>query len=625
MNGDEEVLTPADDVAPPVFDDGSEEIEGEGAGETVGESTDVGESYGPHPEIPRGRGRPRRHKKAYTPGYVPVPPNHAPLPWEDKSLEWDGWCNAFAWGKDPTLRFILKRLSPERSANGLMISGVLETREGTPCLLEEIRTTYAGGVYEATITGIHPLTQDNTPRVLSRKRTQLPGPPSQMDGALPRNALSARGGSAESPIARTAMDMMKGEFEAMRRSRDDSPRIVEKTLATVQQVSEQRAKFAEVSADARIKLMNDQLEDERKRGRALEDRLRNAESEMMRKASENQERLTEAVQGAQNGSMAILTQLLPTLTGGAADQVKQMALMYQGREERQTSEYKSIIQQMQGNFQSQMEARQTLFLVQLETTKGQYESTVGMLRQELQTARADVSSLQRRLEELRGTLDAKNQELITRTLDSKAGKSAVEQMTEFGGMFEAMEMMKRAFGGGAPPDDLDEIENPLTRKLLKMGEGAVQHLPAILQALKPGSQQPPQPMPMPPMLQQPMMQPQPQPQRRPVPAPVPAPVPVPTAPRVRKEDVATALEFIANVVTAGGDTPTPVEAVAQTAVAQADNNVLRALSSRKPESVIAQLEAQGMLHGPLLEEKGKKYLTELLIALKKQFGSDAVS
>jgi hypothetical protein len=619
MNGDEEVLTPAEDVAPPVFDDGSEEIDGEGE---VGESTDVGESYGPHPEIPRGRGRPRRHKKAYTPGYVPVPPNHAPLPWEDKSLEWDGWCNAFAWGKDPTLRFILKRLAPERGANGLMISGVLETREGTPCLLEEIRTTYAGGVYEATITGIHPLTQDNTPRVLSRKRTQLPGPPNPMDGALPRTALSARGGSAESPIARTAMDMMKGEFEAMRRSRDDSPRIVEKTLATVQQVSEQRARFAETSAESRIKAVNEQLEDARKRNHELEDRLRNAESEMMRKAAENQERLTEAVQGAQNGSMAILTQLLPTLTGGAADQVKQMALMYQGREERQAAEYKSIIQQMQSNFQSQMEARQTLFLVQLETTKGQYESTIGMLRQELQTARADVASLQRRIEELRTALDTKNQELITRTLDSRVGKSPVEQMTELGTMFETMETMKGLFGGGRAPDDLDEIENPLTRKLLKMGEGAVQHLPAILQALKPGGPQP-MPQPMPPMLQQPMMQPQPQPQRRPVPAPVPAPAP--SAPRVRKEDVATALEFIANVITAGGDTPTPVEAVARTAVAQADNTVLRALSSRKPESVIAQLEAQGMLHGPLLEEKGKAYLVELLGALKKQLSSDTVS
>jgi hypothetical protein len=111
------------------------------------------------------------------------------------------------------------------------------------------------------------------------------------------------------------------------------------------------------------------------------------------------------------------------------------------------------------------------------------------------------------------------------------------------------------------------------------------------------------------------------PQPMPQPQPVPVAPPVPAAPRVRKEDVATALEFIANVVTAGGDTPTPPEAVARTAVSQIDNNVLRALSARKPENVIAQLEAQGLLHGPLLEEKGKKYLVDLLVALKKQFDS----
>lgn len=620
MNGEEEVLTtPDDEIAPPVFDDGSDDDPGDPGDEPDdGPSLEPSESYGPEPAYHPSRGK-RKRKQHYRAGYSPIPKGD-PLPWEDKNLEWDGWCNAFSWGKDVTLRFLLKRLAPERAPNGMTISGALETREGTPCLLEEIRATYGGGDYEAVVIGMHPRGEDNKPRLLSRKRTRIAGPPNLMDGALPRSVISARGGSAD-PIARTAMDMMKGEFESMRRSRDDSPRIVEKTLATVQQVSEQRAKFAEMSADARIKLMGDQLEDERKRSRALEERLRDAESEMMRKATESQEKIAEAVQGAQNGSMSILTQLLPTLTGGAADQVKQMALLYQNREERQAAEYKAIIQQMQANFQSQMEGRQTLFLVQLETTKGQYENTIGMLRQELQSARSEITSLQRRLEELRGTLDAKNQELLTRALDAKGNKSAVEQMTEMGTMFEAMESMKSFLGAGsgAAHDDLDEVENPVARKLLKMGEGAVQHLPAILQALRPGQQLMPQQMPpqmMPP--QQQMM-----PIRRPPPQPAPVAPPVPAAPRVRKEDVATALEFIANVVTAGGDTPTPPETVARTAMAQADNNVLRALSSRKPENVITQLEAQGLLHGPLLEEKGKKYLIELLVALKKQFDSAA--
>jgi len=619
MNGEEEVTTSSnEEVAPPVFDDGSEaESDGEDGddGDVGLESSDMSESYGPGPAAGPHRGR-RRKKPYKTPGYVPVPSGKRDLlPWEDRNLEWDGWCNAFSWGKDPTLRFILKRLAPERGPNGQIISGVLETRENNPCLLEEVRGTYGGGEYEAVVTGLHPLTQDNKPRAIARRRLRLPGPPNTMDSALPRSVLSARGGSAD-PIARTAMDMMKGEFEALRRNREDSPRLVEKTISTVQAVSEQRALFAEKSAEARIALVNKQLEDAKNHNRELETRLRNAESEMMKRAVENQEKLAGAVREAQDGSMGILTQLLPTLTGGAADQVKQMATLYQVREERQAAEYKNIIQQMQSNFQSQMDSRQTLFLAQLETTRGQYENTIGLLQHELQSARAEISSLQRRIEELRTSLDTKNQELITRALDSKGSKSAVEQMTELGGMFEAMESMKSFLGGGNPPDDLEGVESPVTRKLLKMGEGAVQHLPAILQALKSGggavAGMPP------------MMQPMPPPQRLPAPmvaAPMPKPAPAPAPqPRnmVSKKDVATALQFIENVVVAGGDTPTPVDAVARTAIAQADNNVLRALSSRKPESVIAQLESQNMLHGPLLEEKGKKYLSDLLVALKAQ-------
>lgn len=634
MNGEEEAAIPTDEsITPPVFDDGSEqEVEGDDSGDGTDDisegSSDSSESYGPEPLIGGPTRRNRRQKKHYkTPGYVPVPQGKTrePLPWEDRNLEWDGWCNSFAWGKDPTLKFVLKRLAPERGPNGQAISGVLETRESTPCLLEEVRGTYGGGDYEAAIIGLHPLTQDNKPRVLARRRTRLPGPPNAMDGALPRGILSTRGGAGD-PLARTAMDMLKTEVESLRRNRDDSPRLVEKTISTVQAVSEQRAKFAEQSADARIELVNKQLEEARQHNKELSDRLRSTESEMMRKAVESQEKVAVAVQEAQTGSMSILTQLLPTLTGGASEQVKQMATLYQVREERQASEYKAIIQQMQANFQSQMESRQTLFLAQLETTKGQYESTIGLLRQELQSARADATSLQRRLEELRTTLDAKNQELITHALNGKGNRSAVEQMTELGTMFEAMESMKSFLGGGAPADDLEGVDNPVTRKLLKIGEGAVQHLPAFLQAFKPGGPQPQPPM-VPP--QQSMMQPMMPPQRptmtprlpsqpRPVSVPSAAPA-APAAPPIHKKDVITALQFIENVVTAGGDTPTPAESVAMAAIAQADNNVLRALSSRKPESVIAQLESQDMLRGVLKEERGKKYLVELLIALRKQF------
>jgi hypothetical protein len=88
---------------------------------------------------------------------------------------------------------------------------------------------------------------------------------------------------------------------------------------------------------------------------------------------------------------------------------------------------------------------------------------------------------------------------------------------------------------------------------------------------------------------------------------------------VKKEDVETALTFISNVLEAGGEKPPAPSDVAQMAVTHADNAVLKALSSRKPENVIEQLETQGMLKGTLTTEVGKKYLTELLVALKARF------
>jgi hypothetical protein len=203
-------------------------------------------------------------------------------------------------------------------------------------------------------------------------------------------------------------------------------------------------------------------------------------------------------------------------------------------------------------------------------------------------------------------LDAKNQEL----LKQGKGKSAIEQMSEIGTIFEAMQNMKDYFGGG------NEEKSPMDRAFGAI-EGLVQNAPSILQAIKSNPQVPqaPQGFMPPPRVQAPpaaLAPPQ-----RPMPV-IPTPVKS-SAPKVRKEDVASALGFIENVFSSSS-TPPPPDSVAMTAIAQVDNSVLKALSSRPPEKVISQLESNNMLEGALLGEKGKEYLIAILGALKVRLG-----
>jgi len=592
------------------------------------DATDAAETV--NPQQPGRRRRRRGSGRPFEPGHISPPSGRNPMPWEDRTLEWDQWADSFAWGNDNTLRLILKRLAPTRGPNGVEISGVLETRETAPIHLEEIRGTYGGGEYEAAIVGLHPASKDTRPRVMSRRRIRIPGLPNTSE--MPRGAAPGRPGMPD-PIAKTAMDMVREEVTSLRRRGEESPRLVEKTIDTMQQVSEQRAKAAEVGATARIELINQQLIEQRARSLDLEKRLRDTETDMFRKTTENQEKLAQAVTAAQGSSLSVIMELLPTLSGKADEQVRQMTMLYSAKEERLAAEYKSQLQQMQANFQSQRDAERTLFQVQLETTKAQYEHTVALLQNEMNNARAEVQALQRQLEHMRTVLDQKNQEIMTKVLEQRntPTKSAVEQMTELGGVFEAMENMKGFFGGNqAPTDDLEGVESPITRKLLKMGEGLIQNAPGILEAIKNRQGQPPGPPPgypppgyPPPGYQMMPQQPQAQApvQRRPAPVAQPPVSPSsPTSkPRVKKEDVEAALTFINNVLEAGGEKPPAPSDVAQMAVTHADNAVLKALSSRKPENVIEQLETQGMLKGTLTTEVGKKYLTELLVALKAHF------
>lgn len=605
---EEEIPATPDEVTPPVFDEDNNhnsDVEVDSDEEDF-EPLDESESFRPHnaPRTVRGR----RGKKVYkTKGYVPL--EHGKkrrelLPWEDKNLEYDEWCNAFYWGKDASLKFQITRLAPERDNRGQNISGILETRHGAFMQAEEVRSAYGGGIFSVVIYGLHPHADDTKPRILSRRRLTLPGPPNTMDSALPKHILSARGGVGADPLASTAMNLVKSELENLRRGQTDNPRLVEKTLATMRDVSEQRAKFAEKSAEDRIMLVRQQLDEERKERLSLLDRLRNTESEMTKKSIENQERMSKAVKDAQDSSMSILTQLLPTLTGNASEQVRQIALMHQAREERQAAENKMMLQQAQDNARTQLESSKALFMAQMESQKSQYENVITLLRGELQIARAEVQTL-------RSALDTKTQELIARSMEQQKSKSPMEQMAEMGTMFEAMDSIKNYFGGGS-----DE-KSPMDRVLGTL-EGLASNAPAFLQAWKQGQQQ------------------QPIPQQLPMPRLAPSQAPqqstqalVPVLPQVipnkvkksgiKKSDIASALKFIENVLNTGNNSPPNPEAVAMSAISQVDNNVLRNLASRDPEKVIAQLQNNDMLSGVLLEDRGKQYLIGILTELKKRF------
>jgi hypothetical protein len=594
-----------EDISPPVFDngDGIERNNDDDDDEFPSESSDVSESFRPTdpPKVRRGRKPKKGGVSMYGEGRVRKPI----LPWEDRNLEYDNWCDAFYWGKDAALKFQIKRLSPERSPNGQSISGILETRQGVPMYAEEVRAVYGGGTFEATVSGMHPYDKENKSRLLARRRLPLPGPPNLNDAAMPRHFLSSRGGAVVDNGM--GIGVVRRELESLRNNSEGSPRIVERTLTLMKDVADQRAGFAERSSEERINLIRQQLEEEKKEKVNLSARLRETESEMAKKAAQNQQELSKSVKEAQDSSMTLLTTLLPTLTGNASEQVKQIASLHQIREERQAAEHKMVLQQMQANFQTQLDSNKALHMAQMESQKSQYENTIALLRSELQIARAEVTSL-------RTTLDAKTQELITRSTEQNKTKSPIEQMTEMGTMFEAMNSMKDYFGGGG-----DENKSPMDR-VLGIFEGAAQNAPAFLQALR-QNQQPQQPVQVPPQLSMPQS-PQrlipPQHSQTLVPPQRTAPI---KKSGIQKSDMKKVLDYIEGVLSSGGDSPPSPETVAMSAVSQVDNNILKFLSSRDPERVIAQLGNNDMLSGILLEEKGRKYLVDVLIALKKKFSS----
>ena len=617
----ESILPGPDDVAPPEFEDPS--VPEGGVDDTMYDDASEGPSEGP-PEPQR-----RQRRRGRGPDYAQQPAPRNPLPWQDSSLEWDSWCNAFGWDRDSTLKFILRRISPERWGSAA-IGGVIETREKSPFLLSEIQSTYGGGEYEGTITGTHPHHRDGRPRLLSRKRIRIAGDPIVNGAAVPRSTLydprNAAAFRAADPTAK-ALDIVQGELQAMRNG-NESPKLVEKTMAVVQQSAESRAQLAEQNARERIKNAEDQLTVERKKTIDLEQRLRGLETDMMKNNVENQARLTEVANSSQASSLQAIMSLLPQFSGSANEQVRQMTALYGAREERLAAEYKTAVQQERANAAAQAQAQQTLFHAQVETMKGQYENTISLLQHELQAERTKVASLERRVDELRTQLDTKAQELITHVVGSKA-KSPTEQFSEMASVFEAVESMRSFLGAGGKAEEDDGIENPLHRKLLTMGEGVVQNLPAILQTLRSGGAgtAPPQmamaPMPGPQFVQQ---MPQQMPRQAPAPAgaaprlPLPPPPPPTPGPKLRPSEIAEALEFVEGVLASNPNSPPPVDDVAKLAVMHAPNDVLRVLTSRPPERVIAQIESKGLLKGVLLEDVGKKYLHDLLIALKTQLG-----
>ena len=69
------------------------------------------------------------------------------------------------------------------------------------------------------------------------------------------------------------------------------------------------------------------------------------------------------------------------------------------------------------------------------------------------------------------------------------------------------------------------------------------------------------------------------------------------------------------------DSGTTPEQAANAATGAIDNKVLKALTIRKPELVVSELEEKGFLHGPAQTEAGKEYTVAFLVHLKERTAS----
>jgi hypothetical protein len=313
------------------------------------------------------------------------------------------------------------------------------------------------------------------------------------------------------------------------------------------------------------------------------------------------------------------------MSQNAAEQVKMVVAQYSAREERAAAQHASEIaainqmHEVQLKIQAQQHATQTAMMNQM------HDNNATLLKAQIEGLKAEISVLRQQLEEARRTVDRARDELMNR-ITSQKESNPLDQMQQFASI---LEMAKSITGGGEEGGSAGAglEDNPILANIFRLGDKA---LPVVQEALAarrqaggppPGMQGPPPGYGYPPgygppqQMQQQQYYPQPMPQ----PMPQQRRVIAPQQPKMKREDLVAAIDFINGVLSQ--PEPLPIDDVARGAIATQDSAVLKQLCKRTPEKLLAKLEEEGILVGNCATERGRAYTIQLLKALKEKLSA----
>ena len=530
----------------------------------------------------------------------------------------DLWMAGFDWSR-PGVYCTLKRVAPTYAA-GVPVGGELGQKKNSPFTYDEIQSRWGGGEFRISVFG--PKSENDSRMVpLNNKMFMIPGQPFLDEDALPeetRTKMQQQGGPYNrgprppDPATR-AMDHMEREVERMRNAPDQSDKLAavyNQTMGVVQQAATEKAAASAAAADERAKMSFTMMEREREDRSKLEQHVRNMEKATMEKETQLREQLAKEIQGAQAGSMGLISALLPQMTAANSDTTKMIIAQYAAKESSLIAQHQNDINNLDRMHQAQLQAINNNSEQQLRHIEMLHKNNVTLLEAQLVAVRAECDAVKRQLDDARREVDKARNDLMTRVI----GQKETDPLDQMAKMSEIIQMA-RGFGGGGDKEEgigagLDD--NPMLANVFKLLDKGIPVAQEYF-AQRRGQQQGPPPQAYVPQPQYQQMQPPPpQPRPRPMPRPLPPP-----EPKMDREEVREAINFINGLISQ--PEPAPPEETAAGAISLLPNDMLKQLCRRTPEKLIVALETEGMLTGPSATEQGKAYLTKLLHALKKKF------
>lgn len=541
----------------------------------------------------------------------------------------DTWLKNKNW-EWPLMRSKLIRDSPEFSGK-TSIKGVLDEREGAPWLTSEIKATFGGGKYRVYVIG--PRTAEDAENghveALGYKVIQISGPPKVSQALLPidatgqpttsqeaaaayeRDTLANLSAQAQSGIVGILGDVVKDKMGSSRNGNGSN--YHEGAVRAIQGSADAQVNAIREAAQQQAALLNNRVEEQRKQ---LDEERRERERE--RKTMEEQIR-----QAASSGS-ELVSSLVPVLTQSSSQQIDSIMRSADAQIARVQDQAKADIAAARQSADAQVANMKTLYESQLTLLQATHERQIGMLEQRLQSAESRAETLEKEVQLSRSAI-----------LDIYRAKDPMESLERHAHMMAMIKEINGDMGGGDENSGLGEDAPDWMKMLNNLSSSLSPAVNAIASRVvgQPAQQPMMDPQAMAAMqqqqqqhaMQQYAMQQAQQAQLtqgatsvavQPMPGQTqPAAPQQPLAEPVKPIPPETIKHILALVNDAHGNS-VAVEQAVTAAMTHLDRSVLRSLCSKQPEAIVTAFEKHGLLPPGLQTDEGRKYVADILTAIK---------